>query len=169
MDGQGSARRINDPFAWLLLRGSKRNMSVPGGSCESLMGSNTRIGREEKKQKPAPENNPRSQQNIHLRGRKSHFSITHTGVRCRVVERTQTLEFKGGVFLHCTLIGVDLGESVTQLFVNFFIREVGLGAYCAHLKKQPRYGSLAYCLTIHSTMHYPLPENSISLKRKTVK
>lgn len=112
------------PLPGCFLEEAREICQFLGGSCESLMGSNTRIGREKEK-KPEnqhTENNSRSQQNIHLRGRKSHFSIIHTWGRCRVVERTQTLEFERGVFPHCTLIGVALGESLNFVSVSSSVK-----------------------------------------------
>lgn len=80
------------------------------------------LGERGKNKNQHAENNSWNQQNIHLRGRKSHFPITHTGVWCRVVERTQALEFERGVFLHCTLIGVALGESLNFVSLSSSIK-----------------------------------------------
>lgn len=71
------------------------------GSCESLMESTTRIGRERKATRnktQRAENNCSSQQNTRLREGKSHFSIAHACVPCKVVERPQDWNRKGACF-----------------------------------------------------------------------
>ena len=156
-DGQRAARRVNDFFGQLLLRRSKRNVSV---SEEKLWKLNEKYYQDwEKAQKNKNTDRlgttSRSQQNIRLRGRKNHFfQIPTLGfhAECQKEHRCQNWH---GVCSHAALWLTWPWVTHSTSWFSFLICKLRLIAYFADVKRQRREVSLAHCLAINRDLGFP--------------